>query len=221
MTMLPPLPLRLPVRPPGAVSLLLDGGLRLLGAEPAATALIAAEPQLIQIERGRLRLPDQQAALEDAAARLLTQAGAHSAGLALARAGRAPLTLKLALERLVDQRQPQLWLHLVDADAPRLDGAVLAGMFGLTATETRVALLLARGLAADEIAARLGVQDNTVRSHIKQLLAKSHARRQSQLVSWLWRSAAVVLTPPPGASIPDPLISGETRTNTPVRYPDG
>lgn len=196
-----PCPTPLPARPAGAASLLLDATLAPLGAEPAALALIDAHPGLITLARGRLRLPQHQAALEAAAARLLADDPAPR-GLALHRPGQAPLTLRL--DRAGDSGPPRLWLHLVDSDALRLDPALLSELFDLTPTEQRVALLLAQGHSTEDIAGHLGVQGNTVRGHIKQLLAKTHTRRQAQFVARLWRSAAVAPSSPGEKLIPLP-----------------
>lgn len=82
----------------------------------------------------------------------------------------------------------QLWR--AESNVPPLDGKLLAALFGLTPAEQRVAVLLAQGDDAAEIAAVLQVQANTVRSHIKQLLTKSNTRRQAEFVARVWRTAA-------------------------------
>lgn len=174
--------------------MLLDPLLGVAGAEASAVALIEAHPGLLALRLGRLELPRQPGALAAAAEGLRVADGPPRRGLALHRPGQPPLTL--VLERATAGR---LWLHLVDGARPQLDTQLLRQMFGLTSAELRVALLLAQGLSCEDIAGRLHVQSNTVRGHVKQLLAKTHARRQAQLVGWLWRSAAVMLTPPPSS----------------------
>lgn len=81
----------------------------------------------------------------------------------------------------------QLWRE--ECNTPPLDSKLLAALFGLTPAEQRVAVLLAQGDDAAEIAAVLQVQANTVRSHIKQLLTKSNTRRQAEFVARVWRMA--------------------------------
>ncbi len=201
---LTPLPHPAPVRPHGAVSLSIDPALRLLGAEPAALALIARLPGLISLRQGRLYLPQHHAALESAVAALTARrGGAMHWGLALHRPTLPPLTLKLERTTSADAR-PVLLVHVVDPTGPQLDPQMLVTMFGLTAAELRVALLLAQGLSTEEAAGRLGVQDNTVRSHIKQLLSKTHTHRQAQFVALLWRSAAVIGPAPAPEAEPEP-----------------
>lgn len=85
------------------------------------------------------------------------------------------------------ERARQLWR--ADCRSAPLDGGLLAALFGFTPTEARVALLLAQGWDAAEIAIALEVQVNTVRSHVKQLLAKSDTRRQAEFVARVWHTA--------------------------------
>ena len=71
-----------------------------------------------------------------------------------------------------------------------VDAARLQPLFQLTPAEAQVAARLCDGLAPADIAANLGVQTNTVLTHIKRALAKTGCRRQAQLVSLLLRSVA-------------------------------
>jgi DNA-binding CsgD family transcriptional regulator len=63
--------------------------------------------------------------------------------------------------------------------------AILARVYGLTAAEARVALLLGRGLVPKEIAAELGTTWNTVRFQLRQVYAKTQTTGQSALVRLL------------------------------------
>lgn len=62
---------------------------------------------------------------------------------------------------------------------------VLAQLFGLTPTESEVANLLAQGRRSDEVAELLQVSATTVAFHIRNLLSKTHTRRQVDLVALL------------------------------------
>jgi DNA-binding NarL/FixJ family response regulator len=55
--------------------------------------------------------------------------------------------------------------------------------FGFTPMENRVAELLCRGLAATEIAQKLGISIETVRCHLKQAFVKAGVHRQAELVA--------------------------------------
>jgi DNA-binding NarL/FixJ family response regulator len=67
-------------------------------------------------------------------------------------------------------------------------------LFGLTRTEARVALLLAKGLRTEEVAGELGVSNSTVAFHLRNLFSKTGVTRQTDIV-------ALVLAA--GWSIPD------------------
>lgn len=75
--------------------------------------------------------------------------------------------------------------------------AYLKRRYGFTPTEAVVAQLLATGMSTLDIAARLGVQPNTVRAHLKQVLAKSGTRRQTETVALLWRHRLEQCLPSP------------------------
>lgn len=74
-----------------------------------------------------------------------------------------------------------------------LDATVLADAFAFTRGEARVAVHLARGCTAREIASLLGVAPSTVRSHLAQVMAKLGVVRKLDAVrvlaqgGWLWR----------------------------------
>ena len=58
----------------------------------------------------------------------------------------------------------------------------LRDLFGFTPAETRIANALLAGERVEDVASRLGVRTDTVRGHIKRMLAKTGTRRQSDLV---------------------------------------
>jgi DNA-binding CsgD family transcriptional regulator len=60
-------------------------------------------------------------------------------------------------------------------------------MFGLTCAEARVAMLTMRGLSDSTIAAELGIGVGTVRTHQKQLLAKTETRSKAEAAHLLTR----------------------------------
>jgi DNA-binding CsgD family transcriptional regulator len=73
-------------------------------------------------------------------------------------------------DRIVDPR-PQIWRD----------------MFGLTGMEARVAMLTMRGLSDATIAEQLGISVGTVRTHQKQLLAKTETRSKAEVAHLLTR----------------------------------
>lgn len=67
------------------------------------------------------------------------------------------------------------------------DGAILMQMYGLTATEARIAGIAADGATVDEIAAKNGSARETIRSHLKSIYAKTETKGQVDLVLLLQR----------------------------------
>ncbi|WP_263367217.1 helix-turn-helix transcriptional regulator [Edaphobacter bradus] len=59
---------------------------------------------------------------------------------------------------------------------------ILRSLFGLTPAEARIADMLAGGREVGEIAARSGITLETARFHVKRVLTKTGARRQTELV---------------------------------------
>ena len=71
---------------------------------------------------------------------------------------------------------------------------VVAAALDLTGMQSRVAVLLARGMSVPEIAAATGRKESTIRSHVKHVFARHGLTRQAELVR-LVRSLAA--TPEP------------------------
>ena len=80
------------------------------------------------------------------------------------------------------------------ADGPVLAAQALQQLFGLTAAEASVALALAAGRSAEEIAGERAVSLPTVRTQIRQILAKTGALHVRDLVRLL--AGLPVITPP-------------------------
>ena len=72
-----------------------------------------------------------------------------------------------------------------DPDANRLDPAMVGDVLGLTAAESRVAVLLGMGRSVRDIARELHRSENTVRWTLKNVLSKTNSDRQADLVRLL------------------------------------
>lgn len=68
---------------------------------------------------------------------------------------------------------------------PQPDARQLHDLFGFTAAETRVANALLAGQSVDTIARSTEVRPDTVRAHVKRMLAKTGTRRQGDLIALL------------------------------------
>ena len=77
-------------------------------------------------------------------------------------------------------------LSIADPDLPPLPTRdALITLYGLTATESRIALLLLGGHPIDAAGAALGMRPLTARSHLRAILRKTRCRRQVELVRLL------------------------------------
>ena len=72
-----------------------------------------------------------------------------------------------------------------DPDAGRLDAEAVGDMLGLTAAESRVAVLVGQGRTVRDIARELDRSENTIRWTLKNVLSKTGAARQADLVRLL------------------------------------
>jgi DNA-binding CsgD family transcriptional regulator len=67
------------------------------------------------------------------------------------------------------------------------EAAALAGAFGLTPAEARLASIIAEGLSPEQAAEALGVSPLTTRNQLKGIFGKTDTHRQSELVALLSR----------------------------------
>jgi DNA-binding NarL/FixJ family response regulator len=102
--------------------------------------------------------------------------------------------IQRALERLTEGQaaiDPAVQHHLLDAIAagspPMAPGPGTELPDGLTPREAEVLALIAEGLSNSEIAARLVVNETTIKSHINHLFAKTGVRDRAQAVTYAYR----------------------------------
>lgn len=89
---------------------------------------------------------------------------------------------------------PQLAVFIARASkSAMLPTEILSEMFGLTATESVIAVELARAQRPAEIAASLNIAQTTVAFHMRNIFQKTGVNRQVQLVALLLTSPASIL----------------------------
>src|SRR5690606_10958093 len=123
--------------------------------------------------------------------RWLVQQAALALGgsLLFERAGRPPLTAPLApLRSGAAPSQATVLVMLRDPQQQSPSRDVLRQLFGLTASEATVTEAIADGMAPEQIARHLGIGVGTVRSHLRQALAKTGTHRQNELAALVTRS---------------------------------
>lgn len=171
-------------------ALVLDAEGRLLHANVQGESLLR-EGSSLTLSAGRVMAVNPHLGFRW---RMLVQQAALAEGgsLLLERAGRSPVTALIAPLRRASPSNAAVLVLLRDPEqqVPSLD--VLGQLFGLTPTEARVAAAIAEGLAPEQIALRLRIGVGTVRSHLRQVLAKTGTHRQNELAALITRSVAML-----------------------------
>lgn len=181
-------------------ALTLDGAGRILEINPVGRRILERCEGLVI--RNRTLLParaEQRAALQRAlraAAALAPETGTLVDALRLEFSGGQRLRLLVyALPRPQWYEAAPTPAAAVYFDAaPTADlsmpVAATARLFGLTPSEARLAILLARGFTLAEAGQALGITDGTVRAGMKRLFEKTGVNRQVDLVRLMLRSVA-------------------------------
>jgi DNA-binding CsgD family transcriptional regulator len=174
-----------------AAVLLVDAAGRLTYANAAGDALLrSADPLEVRAGRVRTVAPAGQKALAAALADLDRKPGRLAGkGFDIPLRGRdgavfAAHVLPLGAGPFNDGVLPNAAAAIFvtpNHPSPEPRAALLAAVFGLTPTETRVLELAATGAAPSEMARKLGIGVSTVRTHLLHLFDKTGVRRQAEL----------------------------------------
>ena len=169
---------------------------RILFMNRAAETMLQRQDGLRQHD-GRLAANSrhEDAALQasvSAAARTTTGTGFSSGGLVRVTrpSGKASYTVTIMPVsphgQLLEKQKAKVVALLTDPESIPIPGAMLLrGLFDLTAAESAVAQFLMQGLDRQEIADRLSVSLNTVRTHLRNLFSKTATSSQAKLVRLL------------------------------------
>lgn len=193
---------------PGAVAVV-DAAATLRCANAAAERLFAAGDGLV-LDRGKISSSRSSEAQALAAA---LRATARSAEGSTGRTPRSPRVIMVARERARPlgivlaplrpvnalrrrcDRHARVLIAFHDPDARLcLDPALVAQLHGFTEVEALLAVALVRGLTLADFSHERSCSEHTARTHLKRMLEKSGARRQTDLVRMLLGSTAVHLS---------------------------
>lgn len=194
-------------RLPFGVVLLDERGCSLL-ANATASAILASGDGLALSREGRLeaRSPSAQASL----ARCVAGACATGRGkgfdaggtlLVPRPSGLRPVAVLITPLRVADERfgqvHPVAAAFLSDPERgtpePR---EILQRLYGFTPAESVVAWMLLAGKRIADVSGELAVTENTVRTHVKRVLAKADCRSQADLVRVLMAGPAGLVSTP-------------------------
>ena len=181
----------------GFATLLLDAGAGVTASNRAAQALLEANPGL-RCANGRLGFADvrDQRAFERALGELLAPGAVRDSASFMAAPG-SEQPVSVLLRRLRGEDAPgagraEVAVHLRprNRNVPLLRVDHVASLFGLTANEARLAVLLAEGRSLQQIAQALGVTETTARTYCKRVFDKTDTTRQAELVGLILSSVA-------------------------------
>ena len=190
----------------GGAVVVVDENSNLLHANPAAEAMLRMGDAVLL--RGR-QLVTRDVVAGRRLARLIASAAATAGGQSMAQGGavrlrrqeRSDLSIMVSPFRpardAIGASVPAAILLLRDPELGTPSSLLLKDLFGLTAAEAAIAIQLAAGRNADAMARGGGVSVHTVRSHIRNLMAKTGTRRQGEVVALILRAAG----PDPAGSV--------------------
>jgi DNA-binding CsgD family transcriptional regulator len=172
--------------------LFVDEGGRVVFENKAANALLNARDGLVRHNcvypvvgyTIDARDPGCQEALASALAATLLGDTANGKAVVIRRGpGKSPLVIKPAPSGHASQGYAAAMLFIVDMGSPAsVEPELLGRAFNLSRGEARVAATLARVSAVDDIARTMCLSTNTVKTHLKNIYAKTGISHRSELV---------------------------------------
>lgn len=142
---------------------------------------------IISHANGRLSVASAQTSAQLRAALDATiERGENSEVITVSEAGRRPLLVQfIALAHGASAA-----MMLLDTETQlNVSEALVAKLFGLTPTESRVAAAIARGNRTEQIALDMGISSTTLAFHMRNIFRKAGINRQQDLMALVFRSA--------------------------------
>ena len=103
-----------------------------------------------------------------------------------------------------DVDKPRALVFLLDPETSAATESRLLHLYGLTASEARLARLLMDGRTIDDCCEPLDICPSTARRHLANIFAKTNVRHQGQLISLLLKSTGAVRARNDGVSVASP-----------------
>ncbi len=176
--------------------LLVDAERRVLYSSGPARELIASRDGLAMEDRRIVAISGKwNAAFDTAVTELTSGVGPSIRRLEIPRPSRRR-SYRMILMPIGDSGTiplgvavPSVSILVIDAHSSiRPDINLLREFFSFTPAEARVAASLVMGQSAEEIATEFTTSIQTVRTHIKRILAKTYTARQGELISMILRT---------------------------------
>jgi DNA-binding CsgD family transcriptional regulator len=165
---------------------LLDGSAKVVFANAAARSLSDGGP--VQLNGGLTSpLPSQARRLADLIRSALSGSSARSMSLPCPDSGRPLMVLVSPLRGADghgpdDKHDPAAMVMLCDQGHPtRIPAAWIMEAYGLTVAEVRVAIAVSCGATVPDVARRLSISPNTVKTHLRHVFGKTGTSRQVEL----------------------------------------
>jgi len=132
--------------------------------------------------------------------------GSRGIGLPISAAGRAPaiayvLPLTKGTERSAFRPACSAVFISTTISASPLPEAVLVTLFDLTPAEARVLLKIGGGMSSAASSASLGIGENTLKTHLNRIFAKTGTGRQADLVKLMADIGTPLSAPAPGTAV--------------------
>jgi DNA-binding CsgD family transcriptional regulator/PAS domain-containing protein len=175
----------------------LDSRGRVIFSNPAAEQRLG-DP--VQVVRGRLRMSSSNSAvkLDEAISQslhgvapelmadlkpILVESAASDRRFAIYL---LPIFQPILAERFLTHTRAIVLVIEQKRDEPA-DPAIVRDLFGLTLGEAKIASMIGAGLSPRNAAEKLGIKEETARTHLKKVFSKTGISRQSELVALLGR----------------------------------
>ena len=156
---------------------------RLLFTNQSGGELIAQHAGLIVDASGILRAARAEETEQLHGAMRAARDTQQTAGLKLEDEEGRPIRATILAGDAGPGQEARLYLYVSrDGAAPNPKPDLIASLFGLTVSESRLAAAMAQGLSLDEAAAECGVTKSTARTYLKNIFSKTGATRQAELV---------------------------------------